>query len=163
MWNSLSWGSPLSGDSWKWTQEPPCFAIIIGVRLRSHTKKAALWTVPIGCEHTNMTKHFIHMWSRTVYNQTILILKGKWGLQMPTWDLFYYYSDVIISTMVSQTTRVTIVYSTIYSGADQRKHQSSTSLSLVRGIHWSPVNSQRPVTRKMSSCKKDQLVWPPLN
>ena len=25
----------------KWTQEPPCFAITIGVRLRSHTNKTA--------------------------------------------------------------------------------------------------------------------------
>ena len=41
--------------------------------------------------------------------------------------------------------------STDYSGADQRKHQSSTSLAFMRGIHRSPVNSphKRPVTRKM--------------
>ena len=34
-----------------------------------------------------------------------------------------------------------IVYSTVYSGADQRKHQSSASLAFVRGIHrdrWIP-------------------------
>ena len=42
-------------------------------------------------------------------------------------------------------------YSSVYSGADQRKHQSSTSLAFVRGIHRWPVNSPRrgPVTRKM--------------
>ena len=34
-----------------------------------------------------------------------------------------------------------IVYSTVYSGADQRKHQSSASLAFVRGIHRGPVNS----------------------
>ena len=36
------------------------------------------------------------------------------------------------------------------SGADQRKHQSSASLALVRGIHRWPVNSPHkwPVTRK---------------
>ena len=46
---------------------------------------------------------------------------------------------------------LTIVYSTVYSGADQRKHQSSASLAFVRGIHRWPVNSRhkRPVTRKM--------------
>ena len=46
---------------------------------------------------------------------------------------------------------LTIVYSTVYSGADQRKHQSSASLAFVRGIHRSPVNSprKRRVTRKM--------------
>ena len=41
-------------------------------------------------------------------------------------------------------------YSTVCSGADQRKHQSSASLAFVRGIHRSPVNSPHkgPVTRK---------------
>ena len=48
-------------------------------------------------------------------------------------------------------TSLTIVYSTVYSGADQRKYQSSASLAFVRGIHWGPVNSPHkwPVTRKM--------------
>ena len=46
-----------------------------------------------------------------------------------------YYSDVIRSTMASQITTVSIVYSTVCSGADQRKHQSSMSLAFVRGIH----------------------------
>ena len=37
----------------------------------------------------------------------------------------YHYDDVIMGAMASQTTNLTIVYSTIYSDADQRKHQSS--------------------------------------
>ena len=43
------------------------------------------------------------------------------------------------------------VYSTVYWGADQRKHQSSASLAFVRGIHRWPVNSPHkgPVTRVM--------------
>ena len=43
------------------------------------------------------------------------------------------------------------VYSTVYSGADERKHQSSASLAIVRWIHRGPVNSPHkwPVTRKM--------------
>ena len=54
-------------------------------------------------------------------------------------------------TMASQITSITIVCSTIYSGADQRKHQSSASLTFVRGIHRWPVNSPHKwlVTRKM--------------
>ena len=42
------------------------------------------------------------------------------------------------------------IYSTVYSGADHRKHQSSASLAFVRGIHRWPVNSPHkgPVTRK---------------
>ena len=56
-----------------------------------------------------------------------------------------------MSTIASQITSLTIVYSTIYSGADQSKHQSSASLAFVWGIHRGPVNSPHkwPVTRKM--------------
>ena len=62
-----------------------------------------------------------------------------------------HYNDVIMSAMASQIISPTSVYSTVYSGADQRKHQSSASLAFVRGIHRWPVNSpyKRPVTRKM--------------
>ena len=61
-----------------------------------------------------------------------------------------HYSDVIIGAMASQITSLTIVYSTVYSASDQRKHQSSASLAFVRGIHRSPANSPHkwPVTRK---------------
>ena len=53
--------------------------------------------------------------------------------------------------IASQITSFTIVYSTVYSDADQRQHQSSASLPFVRGIHRGPVNSPHkwPVTRKM--------------
>ena len=46
---------------------------------------------------------------------------------------------------------ISIVYSTIYSDADQRKYQSSASLAFVRGIHRRLVNSLHkwPVTWKM--------------
>ena len=56
-----------------------------------------------------------------------------------------------MGAMASKITSLTIVYSTVCSGADQRKHQSSASLAFVRGIHRSPVKSPHkwPVTRKM--------------
>ena len=62
-----------------------------------------------------------------------------------------HYNDVIMSAMESQITSLTIVYSTVYSDEDQRKHQSSASLAFVRGIHRWPVNSPHkgPVTWKM--------------
>ena len=43
------------------------------------------------------------------------------------------------------------VYSTIYSGADQGKHQSSASLAFVREIHQWPMNypHKGQVARKM--------------
>ena len=61
------------------------------------------------------------------------------------------YSDATMGAMASQITSLTIVYSIVYSDADQRKHQSATSLAFVRGIHRWPVNSPQkwPVTRKM--------------
>ena len=52
-----------------------------------------------------------------------------------------HYNDVIMTTMASQIISPTVVYSIVYSGADQRKHQSSASLAFVRGIHrdqWIP-------------------------
>ena len=53
----------------------------------------------------------------------------------------YYYDDVIMTTLASQITSFTVVYSTVHSDADQRKHQSSASLAFVWGIHrdrWIP-------------------------
>ena len=46
-----------------------------------------------------------------------------------------------MTTIVSQITSLTVVYSTVYSDADQRKHKSSASLAFVWGIHrdrWIP-------------------------
>ena len=62
-----------------------------------------------------------------------------------------HYNDAIMGAIGSQITSLTIVYSTVYSGADQSKHQSSVSLAFVWGIHRGPVNSPHkwPVTRKM--------------
>ena len=59
---------------------------------------------------------------------------------------------LIILARASQITSLTIVYPTVYSGADQRKLQSSASLAFVRGIHRRPVNSlhKGPITWKMS-------------
>ena len=44
-----------------------------------------------------------------------------------------------------------VVISTVFSGADQIKHQSSASLAFCAGIHRWPVNSphKRPIARKM--------------
>ena len=56
-----------------------------------------------------------------------------------------------MNAIASQITSLTIVYSSDYSGTDQRKYQSFASLAFVRGIHRGPVNSPHkgPVTRKM--------------
>ena len=46
--------------------------------------------------------------------------------------------DVIMGA--SQIISLSIVFSTVYSDADQRKHQSSASLAFVQGIYRGPVN-----------------------
>ena len=46
-----------------------------------------------------------------------------------------HYIDVIMTMMASQITGLMVVYSTVYSDADQRKHQNSASLAFVWGIH----------------------------
>ena len=63
----------------------------------------------------------------------------------------FHYDDVIMSEIASQITSLTIVYSTVLSGADQSKHQSSASLAFVWEIHRWPVNFPHkwPVTRKI--------------
>ena len=80
------------------------------------------------------------------------IIEWKPCCRPPELDMPYsHYSDVIMGAMASQITSLTIVYSTVYSGADQRKLQSSASLTFVRKIHRWPVNSPHkwPVTRNM--------------
>ena len=73
----------------------------------------------------------------------------KWAICLQLMRV--HYTEVIMSVMGSQITGVSIVYSIVCSGTDQRKYQSSVSLAFVRGIHQWPVNSlhKGPVTRKM--------------
>ena len=54
----------------------------------------------------------------------------------------YHYSDAMMGTMASQITNLMIVYSTVYSGAGQRKHQSSASSAFVGGRGDSPVTGE---------------------
>ena len=86
-----------------------------------------------------------------------------WG-RIPLIALFHYssvhHNDVIMSSMASQITGVSIVCSTVWSDADQRKHQSSALLAFVRGIHRWPMDSPhvRPVKRKMFPFD-DVIMW----
>ena len=99
-------------------------------------------------------------WSRDLAHASIPLAQTPWGLTGRAWlqagaqqaviavDPSFNSlgidsrNDVIMSIMASQLTSLTIVYSTVYSGVDQRKHQSSAILAFVRGIHQWPVNSQ---------------------
>ena len=61
-----------------------------------------------------------------------------------------------MSTMASQITSLTIVYSTVYSGPNQRKHQSSVSLAFCAGN--SPVTVEFP-TQKASNAENVSNWW----
>ena len=76
---------------------------------------------------------------------------------------WFHYCGVIMGAMASQITSLTIVYSTVHSGADQRKHQSSASLAFVRGIHRWPVTSPHkwPVAQKKFPFH-DVIMSPPV-
>ena len=92
-------------------------------------------------------------------------LKGASGTMYFTCIAAIHYSDVIMGVMASQTTSVSIVYSIVCSGADQRKHLSSASLAFVRGI--SPVTGEfphkGPVTRKCFLWMTSSCIWLDVN
>ena len=64
-----------------------------------------------------------------------------------------HYSDVIMCALASQITSLTIVYSIVYSDADQRKHQSSASLAFVREILPGKFPAQ------MASYAENVSIW----
>ena len=63
-----------------------------------------------------------------------------------------HYNDVIMGAVASQITSLMIVYSTVDSDADQRKHQSSASLAFLRGIP-----GEFPA--KMASNAENVSIW----
>ena len=81
-------------------------------------------------------------------------------LPIPMAEYDFHSNDVIMSAKASQITSLMIVYSTVYSSTDQRKHQSFASLASVRGSHRWPVNSpyKGPVTLKMFPFD-DVIMW----
>ena len=89
-------------------------------------------------------------WNYTSHTQYLMYARQKKYSSLIAGIVCLHYDDVIMSTIASQITSLTIVYSTVYSGADQSKHQSSALLAFVWGIHRGPVNSPHkwPVTRK---------------
>ena len=87
---------------------------------------------------------------RLMFNMGIAI-PGKTVFLIETAPWTYRFSDVIMIAMASEITCVWIVCPTVYSGADQRKHQSPASLAFARGIYRWPIDSSHrgPATRKI--------------
>ena len=84
---------------------------------------------------------------------------GTWVNHTWRWPLLNHYSDVIMSLMASQITGVSIVCSTVGSGAGQRKQKSPASLAFVRGIHRWLVNHKRPIAHKMFPFDDVIMPW----
>ena len=89
--------------------------------------------------HAGPSKHS-HFLQNTTYRRHFITAIVIIDIQIDTvWfthgTVIFHSNDVIIGAMASQITSLTIVYLSVYSGADQRKHQSSPLLAFVRGIH----------------------------
>ena len=63
-----------------------------------------------------------------------------------------------MDAIASQITSLRIVYSTVYSDADQRKDQSSASLAFVRGIHRWPVNSHKELKLVRDALEEESKI-----
>ena len=99
--------------------------------------------------HISARQALVYHW----FKQWLVILRRQaitWTNKYLSWNCHHehfneitsmHYCDVIMGLMAYQITSFMIVYWTVYSGADQRKHQSSASLAFVRRIHRWPVNS----------------------
>ena len=122
--------------------------------------------------HANNTNKHQSSASLVIWMENIMVTTNdQWGgkcfqinHEVIMWStmLIHHYCDVIMAAMASQITSLTIVYSTVYSVLDQRKHQNSASLAFVWGIQWWPVNSshKRQATRKMFPFDDVNLMAP---
>ena len=128
------------------------------------------WHTLLCMVYSNISRHFCPCFDNTAVHvqkpaykgsQTFILTKSCHGMLqqlvqlnphlISLWLIFKHYGDVIMGATASQIISLTVFYSTVYSDADQRKHQSSASLAFVWRIHRGPVNSPHkwPVTRKM--------------
>ena len=63
-----------------------------------------------------------------------------------------------MNATASQITGVSIVFSIVCSGADQRKYQSSASLAFVGGIHRWPVDSSHKGTSDAENVSTEHVI-----
>ena len=102
------------------------------------------------------SKHVVeYVWNITHTAALMCFAVVWWRL---FWQIIHSYHTVLRPLLWRHNERTdiwnhrrSIVCSTICSGADQRKHQSSASQDILRGIHRRPLNytHKSPVTRKM--------------
>ena len=107
-----------------------CMCLIMACQIANRW----LWTM-------HCKKKSIHGFKHHRHKDVMTTNDAPWLMSTCCWLVQCYDSDVIMNAMVSHITSVSMVCSTVCSGTDQRKHQSSASLAFMRGIHWWPVDS----------------------
>ena len=144
---------------------PPCFVL-----------QQYLWNI---CEISSVSCYNVWansccsgcspLWEKSLRNGTItwanddlclcrhMISLGFSELTLTFTCFSHSYSDTIMSTMASQITSLTIFYSIVYSGADQRKFQSSALLAFVQGIRRWLLNS--PHKGPVSNAENVSIWW----
>ena len=130
------WSCRLIETPWR-----PCdviLMVLISVKLLIDFNKKKRWSmtsilliihIPHGSWMTdafpfleqNLTRCYaanVDCWIKTWLEIIPILLPLRWKMA----ELTVHYTDVIMDAMASQITSITIVYSTVYSGADQTKH-----------------------------------------
>ena len=119
-------------------------ALIVTGHTRAFCREPSYYSIPIIQSHyqqyetptNDFVYHSNHQFIRRGLNKmAAILLMGFSNVISSQRNSCTHYSDIIISAMTSQINGVSIVCSTVCSGADQRKHQSSASLTFVRAIH----------------------------
>ena len=120
------------------------------------------WMLPFWQVPVQPVMNISYIWRYFRFSEEKLPKWTSLSILFPIWVIrnALHYCDVIMGGLASQITSITIVYSSVHSGADQRKYQSSASLAFVRWIHRWAVNSSHkwPVTRKMFPFD-DVIMW----
>ena len=95
---------------------------------------ALMWCHCDDVKHSKITRQKNRLQPSIPHPTIQLFERAKMFSKNINWHYINHNSDVIMSAIVSQITGVSIVYSTVCGGADQRRHQSSASLAFVRRI-----------------------------
>ena len=147
-----------------WRQETGHLALILELIIYKPNVPLLGWIALPDAQYASQTVDLAGPGS----NQAYMFLDWHHPAALEHHHLRVHYNDVIMGTIASQITSLAIVYSIVYSEADQRKHQSSASLAFVWGFHRGPVNSPHkwPVTRKIfpfddviMGCSRNSPVW----
>ena len=103
-----------------------------------------------------ITKKTVIFTYAAVAMSSILLLYQKTHTRLYIfYAVYFHYNDIIMSAVASQITGFSIVYSTVVSDADQRKHQNSASMAFVGK---SPVTREFPA-QKASDAENVSIWW----